>query len=173
TAAGTAHPPGSAGEKGRMRSELARVTLSYLAASAVVAILVTGFVFLTYDRVGAAILVGAVIFCLGFLNAVLLGFPAYLFLNRIGLVRWWTALAAGFLLGSLPMAVILWLEKNHARAHKIWRSDELIHYLASGAPADNLVTPQFVASLCVSGLMGMIGGLTAWLVWHRTAPQAP
>jgi hypothetical protein len=41
-------------------------------------------------------------------HVVVLGVPAYFLLRWRGLLRWWSALLAGFVLGAVPAAVISW-----------------------------------------------------------------
>ncbi|MBB5208002.1 hypothetical protein [Chiayiivirga flava] len=41
-------------------------------------------------------------------HVVVLGIPAYFLMRWRGLLRWWSALLAGFVLGALPAAVITW-----------------------------------------------------------------
>jgi hypothetical protein len=41
-------------------------------------------------------------------HVVVLGIPAYFLLRWRGLIRWWSALLAGFVLGSVPAGAITW-----------------------------------------------------------------
>src|SRR5262245_17520493 len=39
---------------------------------------------------------------------VLLGLPVFILLRWRGLIRWWSCVGSGFLLGALPVAVLTW-----------------------------------------------------------------
>src|SRR5271165_4088485 len=48
--------------------------------------------------------------CLALATAyvVVLGIPTYLLLRKLNAIRWWSAIAAGFILGSIPAAIVGW-----------------------------------------------------------------
>ena len=85
-------------------------------------------------------------------------------LRRLQLTAWWTSLIGGFLIGGLPYAILAFP----------W----------SGSPSPDLVAAGVVArfnglhfGLVIAGLglLGMAGGLAAWLTWHhigRSSAQA-
>jgi len=81
---------------------------------------------------------GAIVFLFAFVftaaAAFILGLPLALLGIRFRLIRWWSCLLVGFLIGFLP---------------SLWAS-----------------WPEFMNSLTVGGGLGILGGLTSWLVWH-------
>lgn len=87
--------------------------------------------------------VAGVIYVYSLLLAVLLGGPMYLFLSNRNLVRWWSASLFGFGVGS---AVALLYGPNGTR-----------------------VIEQFF----VLAPTGTLAGFVFWLVWSRSAEQAP
>jgi hypothetical protein len=93
-------------------------------------------------------------FGIALVHAVALGFPAYLVLNQLKLTRWWISLIGGYAIGCLPYLVFAYPWKASA--------PELIeaHIIA------RLSWPHYVAMSAGLGLLGMAGGLVAWLTWY-------
>jgi hypothetical protein len=86
-------------------------------------------------------------FIVALVHAVCLGLPAYLILKRFGLTRWWVSLPAGFLIGSLPYAILA-----------------LPWNLPPNLPP--FTWPHYFAIGGGFGVLGVFGGIAAWLVWH-------
>lgn len=94
-------------------------------------------------------------FGVALVQAVALGLPAYLVLSRLKLTRWWVSLVGGYVIGCLPYVVLAYP----------W-----------SAPPPDLVEahiivlftwPHYAAISAGLGLLGMAGGLAAWLTWHH------
>jgi hypothetical protein len=94
-------------------------------------------------------------FAVALAHAVALGLPAFLVLKRRGLTSWWVSLLGGFTVGALPYAVLAlpWTSPSpELVAAHIVPPFTWLHY---GAMAGGL------------GLLGLAGGIAAWLVWRR------
>ena len=76
-------------------------------------------------------------------HVVTLGLPAFLVLKRLGLVRWWTLAASGFVAGCIPQALLSWPQ-----------------------PGGGTEAALFL------GAHGALGGLVAWLVIRKTEALA-
>ncbi len=135
--------------------EKLRLTMAMLAAALIPAAYFGVPEFLDqYPLYGAAaiqptIVVTAIAFLFSAVVIVALGLPAFLLLRRHKLVRWWTALLAGFVGAYVTMALFgLWLD--------------------GGAPG---LTWQNLADGLPAGGLGMASALAAWAVWRL--PGAP
>lgn len=93
--------------------------------------------------------------------AGLFGLPAILIGWRLGLIRWWTCIAAGFFLSSIPGGLYLWESTTNARTTS---SANGIQYWINGAPTTAGLI-QYLGSVLVMGLMGALGGFSFWLIW--------
>jgi hypothetical protein len=69
--------------------------------------------------------------------AVLLGGPIFLALSRINLVRWWSALAAGFLVGAIVAVLV--------------RLQSAVH----------------VQEVLLLGFEGALCGIVFWVIWKQ------
>ena len=69
--------------------------------------------------------------------ALVLGVPAFVFLLRVDLIRWWSALPVGLLIGLVMGVLVRW---------PAWKSVEALIQFA---------------------LAGAISALVFWLVWRR------
>jgi hypothetical protein len=94
-------------------------------------------------------------FAVALVHAVALGLPAFLILKRRRLTQWWVSLLGGFVVGALPYAVLAlpWTspQPELVAAHIV----PPFTWLRYGAVAGGL------------GLLGLAGGIAAWLVWRR------
>jgi hypothetical protein len=109
----------------------------------------------------SAALLWPIAFIVAAVHAVGVGLPAYLVASRLGLTRWWISLPGGFIAGALPYAILA----------LPWR-----------APPPELVAAQIIqrftwlhyaAMAGGLGLLGMAGGLAAWIVSHALGGRAP
>jgi len=99
-------------------------------------------------------------FVVAAVHAVGVGLPAYLVVSRLGLTGWWVSLPGGFIAGALPYAILAlpWRAPppELVEAHVIERFTWL-HYAAMAGGL---------------GLLGMAGGLAAWVVWNALGGRA-
>jgi hypothetical protein len=103
-------------------------------------------------------------FIVALVHATGLGLPAFLVLRRLQLTAWWTSLIGGFAVGSFPYAILAFP----------WGSSPSPNLVEAGVVArfNGLHFGLVIAGL---GLLGMAGGLAAWLTWHhigRSSAQA-
>lgn len=99
---------------------------------------------------------------------VFLGVPAFLLLRWKQLVHWWSAIAGGFLLAALPMALFAWpMRYSHLKGSAVING---VHTMIDGVPtvAGWL---QYAVGIVMFGALGAIGGLCFWLVWRHEAQQ--
>lgn len=91
----------------------------------------------------------------------LLGAPAYYLLGRFKLIRWWSTIGTGFILGAFPMAVFIWpLKYSELRGSA---SVNGVKTMINGVPTMEGWL-QFVSIVSFFGACGMVGALAFWLV---------
>ncbi len=90
-----------------------------------------------------------VLFLVAAVPTLLLGLPAFLLLNALGKVRWWTALPAGLLIGLGTFQALSYLSFGS------WRVSDFQY-----------------GGLILFGLMGCASAATAWIIWRLPA-RAP
>lgn len=139
-----------------------RVLIRYasaLLAAAVVPSIIAGFL---AGNTGFALLA----FIVAFGHALLLGLPAALIFQKRGRDGILTAVAVGFLLGALPIGVLLALSGPPDFA-SVDRVPTAIRGVRTGAGWVSII--QASGAL---GLFGAVGGLSAWAVWRIAARRA-
>ena len=110
--------------------------------------------------------VGLLAFVLASLWIVLLGLPTFLFLERRGLVRWWSATISGFFLGAVPMAFLSWPYKpGSGSGYSAWDGHKMVEYVVNGVPT-HAGWVQYVLDLGATGLIGAASAVMFWVVWR-------
>ncbi|HXP03339.1 MAG TPA: hypothetical protein VN808_04400 [Stellaceae bacterium] len=150
----------------KLAFETLRVAAALLAAPVVAATLCTGFEWVSNSAwpgidPGDLSFSWAVTFIVALAHAVVLGLPAYLLLRWRGWTRWWTSLVCGFAIGSVPFAIYFSPFDNAASFSQA--GDKVL--------IENGVTTlagwiDFAESVGGLGLLGMAGGIAAWLTWY-------
>jgi hypothetical protein len=147
-----------------------RVLAALLAAAATAAMAFAGYgTILTWSAgeaaLGPSLLLGAAVWLPAFVvalgHAVILGLPAYLVLRWAGWTGWWVSLACGFAIGCLPFAIYFSPFDNAASFSQV--GDKVLIENGVTTPAGWIDYGKTVAGL---GLLGLIGGLAAWLTWY-------
>ena len=89
-----------------------------------------------------------------------LGLPAYFLLRRFNIIRWWSTLSVGFILGAIPMAIFTWPLKYPEM--KTSASVNGVQTMIDGVPtvAGWL---QFIEGVSFLGACGMVGAFAFWL----------
>ncbi|RYY02074.1 MAG: hypothetical protein EOO53_15230 [Gammaproteobacteria bacterium] len=100
-------------------------------------------------------------FIVSSLYVFLLGTPTYYLLRYFNLVRWWSTLIAGFLLGAIPMAVLTWPLKNPEM--KTNASFDGVQTMIDGLPT-LAGWIQFIEGVSFFGACGLAASLVFWLV---------
>ena len=96
---------------------------------------------------------------------IVLGIPTFLLLRWRNLVRWWTTISGGFLLGAVPVAVISWpLRYSELRSSA---TIDGVQTIINGVPtlAGWL---QYLEGLSFMGACGVIGATAFWLIRRRS-----
>jgi len=94
---------------------------------------------------------------LALFHASVLALPAYLLLRRRWTLRWWSAALVGFIVGMVPLAL---LSLDPGYTHYRQGQDVLVEagrYTSAG-------WMSYFSGVATSGLYGLSGGLTFWLV---------
>jgi len=94
-------------------------------------------------------------------HAVVLGLPAYLVLRWFGRTRWWVSLVCGFTVGALPFAIYFSPFDNAAGFSQV--GDKVLVQDGVTTLAGWIDYAESIGGL---GLLGMAGGLAAWLSWY-------
>lgn len=109
---------------------------------------------------------GSLAFVIAFLWIVLLGLPAFFILQHHGLIRWWSAVVSGFVLGAVPMALVSWpYRPGLDSGYSAWDGHKMVDYIVHGVPTHAGWAQYFVSS----GGMGLMGAASAamfWVVWR-------
>ncbi len=84
-------------------------------------------------------------------HVLFLGLPLFFLGLRYHAIHWWTVLPASFLVGYSPCTAYLWLESFDATTY----------------------IPFGLLGRCLVGVLGAIGGLTFWLLWHFWVQHTP
>lgn len=92
---------------------------------------------------------------------LVLGLPAYLLLRYLKLVRWWSTLSAGFILGALPMAIFTWPLKYSDM--KSSSSVNGVQTMIDGVPT-TAGWLQYVEGVLFFGAFGLAAAFVFWLV---------
>ncbi len=92
---------------------------------------------------------------------LVLGLPAYLLLRYLKLVRWWSTLSAGFILGALPMAIFTWPLKYSDM--KSSSSVNGVQTMIDGVPT-TAGWLQYVEGVLFFGAFGLVAAFVFWLV---------
>jgi hypothetical protein len=104
-------------------------------------------------------------------HVVLLGVPLFLVLAVKNMVRGWSAIISGFVLGSIPVAVWAWpLRYAAGSSSSHWDGEKMVNTMVNG-----VVTIagwlSYVKGVLFMGAFGAIGGLSFWLVWRLMSPN--
>jgi hypothetical protein len=90
----------------------------------------------------------------------LLGVPAYFLLRRLNVIRWWSTLATGFILGAIPMAILTWpLRYPELKTNA---SVNGVQTVIDGVPT-MAGWLQFLEGVSFLGVCGLVGALAFWL----------
>jgi hypothetical protein len=98
------------------------------------------------------------------LHVVLLGAPAYALLRWKKLVSWWSTLATGFVLATLPVSLITWPLRFPEL--KTTASFNGVSTIVEGVPTA-AGWMQYFEGVLFFGACGALSGLAFWLVWRR------
>lgn len=105
------------------------------------------------------------VFVVALLHAGLLGLPAALIVQRLGWANAFTAIAMGFVIGAVPVGLIIFGAPAPTTAIV---GGELIAADGGWTSAGRAGLRRTVLN---AGLYGAAGGLAAWLVWCGSVPR--
>lgn len=100
-------------------------------------------------------------------HVVVLGIPAYLLMRWRGLVRWWSALLAGFILGAVPVGIVTW-PLLHARPGS-YASSNGVEIMVNGIPT-MAGWLQYAAGAAFFGAFGLLAA-AAFCAVHGMGPD--
>ena len=135
--------------------EVTRIISALLAAATAAAATFIGYGVIAIraagdEALGQAIESAASLWWLAFAgalaHAVILGLPAYLVLRALGWTRWWVSPICGFAIGCLPSAFYFTPFEDGVSTLAGWI--------------------DFIEGVGKIGLLGMAGGIAAWLTWY-------
>ena len=103
------------------------------------------------------------------LYVLVLGVPAFLILRWRKCIRWWSSIAAGFVLAGLPIALSLWPGDSTLRSTvSHWNGERMVYTMIDGvATLEGWI--RYAESIAAFGAFGAVGGLAGWLVWRRAS----
>jgi hypothetical protein len=95
---------------------------------------------------------------------VILGVPAFLLLRKLRGIRWWSTIGTGFILGSLPVAILTWpLRYPELRTSA---SVDGVQTMVDGTPTV-AGWVQYASGFSTVGFLGAVGALAFWVVSRR------
>jgi len=100
-------------------------------------------------------------------HVVALGIPAYFLLRWRGLLRWWSALLAGFVLGAVPAAVITWPLRYASPGS--YASSNGVEIMVNGVPT-MAGWLQYMGGTAFSGACGLVAA-TAFCAVRGMSPN--
>jgi hypothetical protein len=102
---------------------------------------------------------------------VLLGLPSFLILRRFKVLRWWSVCLAGFVCGTIPMAIISWpYSASAGTSYTAWDGSKMVEYLVNDVPT---VAGWWSYAYGAAGVgaLGAVAALGSWVTYTRlTAP---
>lgn len=156
-----------------------RIALAFLSAITLPAILVTAWYlygqFQTFEADDPYIWVrtrgflGLTFFISGGF-VLILGLPTYFLLRYFKVVRWWSTLIAGFILGAVPMAIFTWPLRYPEL--KTSASVNGVQTMIDGVPTI-AGWVQFIEGVSFFGACGLVAALAFWLVAPNKAFKSP
>lgn len=91
----------------------------------------------------------------------MLGLPAYLLLRYLKLIRWWSTLSAGFILGAVPMAIFTWPLRYSDM--KTSSSVNGVQTMVDGVPT-TAGWLQFIEGVLFFRAFGFVAALVFWFI---------
>jgi hypothetical protein len=113
-----------------------------------------------------------VVILIGAAHIVLLGIPAFLILNWVGKIRWWTSILAGYVCGAVPTAYttrILVLGSPGSNSSHGSGDNKVITMVDGVATTAGWF--DYILAFSLMGLFGAFAALVFWAVW--TGLKAP
>jgi len=100
-------------------------------------------------------------------HVIILGAPAFVFLQLRQLVTWWSSVSVGFIAACVPLSLWAWLVR-YPEAQQNYAAGGLGGDAASANAWSLLSSLLSIGSV---GLLGAIGGLSFWFVWQALRPN--
>lgn len=134
----------------------------------VLELILPGFVAVVPVAIGSLAQLVSVTFIVAVAHVLMLFLPTIVLLWRLGWIRWWSSVLAGFALGCLPIGVWLWPLHYSGTfvASVVWQGGGMVQTAVNGVPtlAGWL---QYAGIVLQFGLCGAVGGLAFWFVWRQ------
>ena len=106
-------------------------------------------------------------------HVVVLGLPAFFLLRHLRAVTWYSSAAAGFALACIPIGLFTWplgYPPGSSASHSV--NGKMVATLVNGIPTVSGWL-DWLWGMAFMGLLGAVGGLSFWLVWHRAVHATP
>lgn len=105
------------------------------------------------------------LFCIALaaLHVGVLGIPAYLILRWRRALRWWSLLSSGFILASIPIAIVSWPLRYGEQSSSVNGVQTMIEGVPTVAG-----WLQYLGAVSFFGACGFLGAAAFWLVGHRS-----
>ncbi|MBI2235099.1 MAG: hypothetical protein HYU57_09010 [Micavibrio aeruginosavorus] len=139
------------------KNETSRIYLSLLAAAAAPATVIS----IASSHLGIWIWA----FILAFALAAFFGLPLYLLCKRKQWTQWWVSLLLGASIGVFPYAILSLHSLIGSGDRSSTINGKTTHYVINGIPT-MAGAIEYIRPLFDVGLLGALGGISAWLVWR-------
>ena len=103
-------------------------------------------------------------FAIAAAHVIVLGIPSYVLLRRIGLLRWWSLTALGYVAGCIPVAIFLWPLRyagpgSSSQENGVWTMIDGIPTTAGWL--------RYAGSVALLGMLGAVGAIAFWFSHKR------
>ena len=104
-------------------------------------------------------------FAIAAAHVIVLGIPSYVLLSRMGLLRWWSLTALGFVAGCIPVAILFWPLRyagpgSSSQENGVWT-------MIDGMPT-TAGWLLYAGSVAWFGMLGAIGAIAFWFSHKRS-----
>ena len=153
-----------------MRNSLARISLALLAAAVVPAMIVgllanIDQLFPSESRIKYCLGLSLIAFFVALAHAVVLGLPAFFVVSKLHLTQWWMSIVCGFIIGTVPFAILDWRETSSVLVPGINQMDNGVYLIKNGVMT-MAWWYQNIFHNSMFGVFGILGAYSAWLVWR-------
>lgn len=94
-------------------------------------------------------------------HVLFLGMPAYLLVRRFSVVRFWSTIVGGFLLGSIPIAIFTWPLRYPLQ--KVSSTSNGVQTMIDGVPT-MAGWLEYIGAFSFFGVCGAVAAMVFWVV---------
>jgi len=151
-------------------NSVVRLLIALVAASVAVPAALAAYLVVTVPgRLDGLQVVLAIAWLVCLLHLVVLGVPAFVLLNRRGVLRWTTICSSGFLGGALPVGLIGYPSPSSGYSSGGTWHGKYVEFYRNGEPTQYAWFSHLENSL-LWGAFGVVAAVVLWHVWLALSP---